>query len=86
MPWTNVLKPSETSVVTSVETLALAVQPFGLLIAITSTMGATTSVTGASILTGWTGITKPVTSVGAWTTVIKPTASVGGWTNVLKPI
>ena len=85
MPWVNVLKPSETSVATSVETLALAVQPFGLLIAITSTIGTTTSVTGASILTGWTNLTKPVSSVGAWTNISAPIASVGAWTNILKP-
>jgi hypothetical protein len=71
--WTNVSKPSESSVATSVTTLAIAVQPFGLLIAITSIMGNTTSVTGASVLTGWTSISKPTASVGAWTSVTKPT-------------
>ena len=74
MPWTNVLKPSESSVATSVAVGAIAVQPFGLLIALTSIIGAATSVTGASILTGWTSINKPTASVGAWTIVSKPTA------------
>ena len=72
MPWTNVLKPSESSVATSVAVGALAVQPFGLLIALTSIVGTATSVTGASILTGWTTISKPTASVGAWTNVLKP--------------
>mgnify|MGYP001562931038 FL=1 len=86
MPWTNVLKPSESSVATSVASGAIAVQPFGLLIAITSTVGAATSFTGASITTGWMNITKPAASVGAWTTVSAPTASVGAWTNISKPV
>ena len=85
MGWTNVLKPSESSVASSVSLGAIAVQPIGLLIAITSIIGASTSVTGTSITTGWTNIIKPVASVGAWTNIVKPTASVGAWTNVNKP-
>ena len=85
MGWTNVLKPTESSVATSVTTLVQAIQPFGLLIAITSTMGSTSSITGASVTTGWTGIAKPVSSVGAWTNISKPATSVGAWTNVVKP-
>jgi hypothetical protein len=81
MAWTNITKPSESSVATSVTTLAAAVQPFGLLIVITSTMGATSSVTGASITTGWTSLSKPTSST--WTAVAKPTSST--WTLVAKP-
>ena len=70
---------------TSVAVGALAVQPFGLLIALTSIVGAATSFTGGSVTTGWMSITKPVSSVGAWTNISAPTASVGAWTNISKP-
>ena len=76
MGWTIVSKPVESSVVV----LGTLAEPFGLLIALTSIFSSSTSVT-----TGWTGIVKPVSSVGAWTNLSKPTASVGAWTNVAKP-
>ena len=75
MGWTNVAKPVESSVMV----LGTLAEPFGLLMAITSIMTSTTSITS-----GWTNITKPISSVGAWTNIAKPTGS--GWTNVAKPI
>ena len=77
MAWTNILKPTESSVLV----ISTDAQPFGLLMAITSLLTADSS----SITTGWTGIAKPAASVGAWTNTNKPTASVGAWTNVAKP-
>ena len=77
MGWTNVPKPAESSIVV----LGTLAEPFGLLVALTSIFSSSTSVT-----TGWTGITKPVSSVGAWTNTSKPTASVGAWTNISKPV
>ena len=76
MAWTNVPKPVESSVAI----LGTFGEPFGLLMAITSVMTTTTSITS-----GWTNIAKPISSVGAWTNLAKPTASVGAWTNVAKP-
>lgn len=70
MPWTNVLKPAESSITTGISGV-----PIGLLIAITQ------SEDTSSVLTGWTGIAKPVSST--WTTVAKPTSSV--WTLIAKP-
>lgn len=61
--WTAIPKPTESSILVSVTDA----QPFGLLIAITSVMTLTTS----SVTTGWTGISKPTSSV--WTFVAKPT-------------
>ena len=77
MAWTNVPKPVESSVIV----LGTFGEPFGLLIAITSVMTSSTSITS-----GWTNIGKPISSVGAWTNLSKPTASVGAWTNIAKPI
>lgn len=73
--WTRVPKPSESSVTSSVTVLTQSAQPFGLMLSITSLLASgipTTSVTGSSIVTGWTGITKPTSST--WTYVIKPTS------------
>lgn len=70
MPWTNISKPQETSVLNLTGGV-----PIGLLIAITGTTE------GTSITTGWTGTAKPTSSV--WTSVTKPTSSV--WTFVAKP-
>ena len=74
MGWTNVLKPTESSISTG--TVGV---PIGLLVAITQ--DATTS----SVTTGWGNIAKPISSVGAWTNVTEPVASVGAWTNIVKP-
>lgn len=64
MAWTNVTKPTESSVVTSIGDA----QPFGLLIAITSVTGGIVT----SVTTGWTDIEKPTSSI--WTLVSKPTS------------
>ena len=59
--WTDVLKPAESSVLT----FDNDGQPFGLLIAITKDTQHT------SVISGWTGISAPTSSV--WTLVTKPT-------------
>lgn len=69
MPWTNVTKPTESSITTSGGT------PFGLLMALTSADSV------SSVITGWTNITKTTSST--WTLVAKPTSST--WTLVAKP-
>jgi hypothetical protein len=61
--WTPVPKPTESSVISTQG----SAEPFGLLIAITSVTGAAT----ASVITGWTDIAKPTSSV--WVAVAKPT-------------
>ena len=71
--WTNVPKPVESSVIV----LGTLGEPFGLLMAITSIMTSSSSIT-----TGCTNISKPTGS--GWTNVAKPTGS--GWTNIAKPI
>ena len=69
--WTQVPKPTESSVVT----LSGGGEPIGLLMALTYTT------TGSSVVSGWTDVAKPVSST--WTAVVKPTSSV--WTLVTKP-
>lgn len=59
--WSGVQKPSESSVITFLNNG----EPFGLLIAITRDTQTT------SIVTGWTDINKPTSSV--WSFVSKPT-------------
>lgn len=61
--WTNVPKPTESSV-TSSQTDA---EPIGMLIAITSLVGSSSTLTTP----GWTDVDKPTSSV--WTMVVKPT-------------
>lgn len=60
--WTRVPKPTESSILVSSQDA----QPFGLLIAITSVLQGDT----VSVLTGWTEVPKPTSSV--WTFVQKP--------------
>lgn len=74
MTWTLVAKPTESSVTSN--TLSGG-EPIGLLMALTQTI-----VTGGtSVITGWTGVQKPTSSV--WTVVPKPTTT--NWTNIAKP-
>ena len=59
--WTGVSKPSESSVLTT----GGGGEPIGLLMALTYTETVT------SVITGWTDVTKPTSSV--WSLVAKPT-------------
>lgn len=61
--WTPVPKPTESSILV----LSLDAEPFGLLMAITSVLGANSS----SVITGWTDVPKPVSSI--WSVIAKPT-------------
>ena len=61
--WTRIAKPTESSIVSG----GGDAEPWGMLIAITSVTGGTTT----SIVTGWTDVAKPTSSV--WTAVAKPT-------------
>jgi hypothetical protein len=70
MTWTNVPKPSESSVIGF-----SGGEPIGLLIALTQT------VLVSSITTGWTDVTKPTSSL--WSVVAKPTST--SWSKVSKP-
>lgn len=70
MAWTNIAKPTESSVISFP-----AGVPLGLLLALTE------AVSTSSITSGWTNIVKPTSSM--WTAVAKPTSSV--WTLVAKP-
>lgn len=72
MAWTSVPKPAETLIISP----GGDVEPFGLLIAITSVMSTVTSVS-----TGWGNVVKPATA--SWAAVSKPTSSI--WTIVSKP-
>lgn len=74
MAWTNVPKPTESSVTSQT---FLGGEVLGLLAAITTT----SVLTSSSITSGWTDISKPTSSV--WTAVAKPTSSV--WTLIAKP-
>ena len=71
MAWTNVLKPSETSVLGGTGGV-----PIGLLMALTYAGDF------SSVVTGWTDIAKPV-GTASWVSVAKPTSSV--WTMIAKP-
>ena len=62
MAWTPVPKPTETSIISAMG----SAEPFGLLIAITSVTGASTT----SIISGWTDVDKPTSST--WTAIAKP--------------
>lgn len=61
--WTNVPKPTETSVIT----VSGQAEPWGVLVAITSVTGAGST----SVTSGWTDIPKSTNSV--WISVSKPT-------------
>lgn len=60
--WTSVPKPTETSILT----VSGGGEPIGLLMALTY------STSGSSVITGWTDIAKPVSSL--WSLVAKPTS------------
>lgn len=72
--WTNVAKPSESSVTSSA---FIGGQPIGLLLALTQT----TVISSTSVISGWSSVSKP--SISSWTSVAKPTTQT--WISVAKP-